>query len=335
MIRLNSHRVLLCGVMSTILVAAGCDRNMPTPVGDGAKQPSTRRHAAATTSTTGAIDPNGTTALHLAALKGDLAAAAALIALGADVNAKERCGETPLYDAVAGNNVAMIRFLAGKGADVHVDAMGITLAEEAVRLNKVFPRGASRAEVVRLLAALGAPLEGASGGSPLMRAAEHADQEMVELLLSLGANPNNARFGLTPLMYAAGRDSKESVAVVRDLLRAGAEVRTRASNGDTALSLAIESGNIEAARLLINAGADVSVADHDRATPLHRAAGGGYVELVRLLLSKGAQADVRDALGFTPLDRAKMNERYPSRAAGCREVVSILKASPQSSTQPK
>lgn len=55
--------------------------------------------------------------LHSAALRGDLQAAQALLDAGADVNAQDGRGRTPLHCAVDANSPEMIRLLLERGAD--------------------------------------------------------------------------------------------------------------------------------------------------------------------------------------------------------------------------
>ena len=58
--------------------------------------------------------------------------AALLIARGADVNAKDDDGETPLFGAAEMGNLSMARFLVSKGADVRIlNKKGETIASQA------------------------------------------------------------------------------------------------------------------------------------------------------------------------------------------------------------
>lgn len=58
------------------------------------------------------------TALHMAARRGNVAVAAVLLDLGADIDANDRRGDTPLRRAVNCNQVGVARLLLDKGADV-------------------------------------------------------------------------------------------------------------------------------------------------------------------------------------------------------------------------
>jgi ankyrin repeat protein len=69
-----------------------------------------------------ARDKDGSTPLHCAAWKGHAGAVAELIALGADVNARnanDHYGDTPLHAAAHGNHREVVELLIRHGADVH------------------------------------------------------------------------------------------------------------------------------------------------------------------------------------------------------------------------
>jgi ankyrin repeat protein len=63
-------------------------------------------------------DLSGSTPLHSAAWRGDLAMAALLVEQGARVNhADSRSGETPLHSAARGNQPGMVKYLLDHGAN--------------------------------------------------------------------------------------------------------------------------------------------------------------------------------------------------------------------------
>jgi predicted LPLAT superfamily acyltransferase len=93
------------------------------------------------------------------------------------------------------------------------------------------------------------------------------------------------------------------VEVVRLLLSGGADVnQARTDTGTTLLFMAAQEGHVEVVRLLLSGGADVNQARTDTgATPLFMAAQNGHVEVVRLLLSGGADVNqARTDTGATP-----------------------------------
>ena len=87
------------------------------------------------------------------------------------------------------------------------------------------------------------------------RAVRDGDLAMVRDLLAAGAEIDaRDRFGQTALMLAAHRGSREIVAM---LVERGADLDVTAKYGLSALMLAIVAGHGEVARLLARAGADV------------------------------------------------------------------------------
>jgi len=126
------------------------------------------------------------------------------------------------------------------------------------------------------------------GWTPIMQAAPNGYEEVVEILLEAGANPNVASWtkGETSLHLAAYWGHPETVEI---LLENGADVNAKSNNSWTPLMHAIVGNSSEAAKLLIDARADLEVASEDQAdTALMLAAYHGRPEPVKLLLQAGA-----------------------------------------------
>lgn len=86
-----------------------------------------------------------------AAGRGDLARVKALLAEGADVNARDEMGVTPLMQASLAGNTDVVRFLLDKGADLNrQNKIGMTALTAAASGGKF--------EIVKLLLASGADL---------------------------------------------------------------------------------------------------------------------------------------------------------------------------------
>jgi ankyrin repeat protein len=66
----------------------------------------------------------GSTPLHLAATNPDVTAVKALLAAGADVNAKDMDGNTPLHMAAYTNKIEAAKVLLEAGADVNAESSG-------------------------------------------------------------------------------------------------------------------------------------------------------------------------------------------------------------------
>ncbi len=208
----------------------------------------------------------GPSALHLAAVRGDLNIVRILLGLGVPVNARrERDGRTPLVAAVAAR---------------------------------------SRPELLRLLLENGADSNSVDSNreTALLVAARSGDLEATRMLLSHRANPDiNDRFGQTPLILAVRNGKAE---IVGALLDAGADMTLGDVNGQSALAAAIRSRQTSVARLLLERGASIEQRDRQGLTPLIMASELGDEAAVKLLLEHGASIRARDKFGLDAKARA-------------------------------
>jgi Ankyrin repeats (3 copies)/Ankyrin repeats (many copies) len=93
-------------------------------------------------------------------------------------------------------------------------------------------------------------------------------------------------------------------AVVRLLLKQGADVKAEDEGGWTALHCAAESGHEAVVRLLLEQGVDVKAKKENGWTALHGAAVCEHEAVVRLLLEQGADDKAEDKSGWTALHYA-------------------------------
>lgn len=109
-------------------------------------------------------------------------------------------------------------------------------------------------------------LRDAGGHTVLHHAAAFADTSVIALLLAAGAEADaRNHIGTTPLHVAARAGN---LAVAAGLLARGADVNVAANGGTTPLHLAARAGNLVTVNALLEAGADPNVVD-DHGTALH------------------------------------------------------------------
>jgi len=144
-----------------------------------------------------------------------------------------------------------------------------------------------------------------SNTTALEHAVRNANREMVQLLLSSGANVNAKNdSGETVLMML---DSDATSDLVWDLINAGADVNSKDEEGNTALMRAATT-NLEALKVLIDAGAKVNARNKQGLTALMQAAAEGSVNIVRALVLGGADMNTTDKDDKNALDMAAEND---------------------------
>jgi ankyrin repeat protein len=255
-----------------------------------------------------------------AARRGDLEALRALLKQGADVNAAEGDGTTPLHWAARAGDAELVQMLAYAGANV----------KATTRLGAYTPlmmaAQAGHPAVVAALIAAGSDLKATSttGTTPLMFAAQSGDTRSVTLLLESGADVNakETAMGQTPLMFAAAADR---VDVVRLLLANGADVKATSKVVDlTKLSSPEEEGGQRAqpqgggqpgqqrppdvAGVTRQFRYNELVGTSGGFAPLHFAARQGFLDVVQALVEGGADVNqVNPGDKSTPLVVATIN----------------------------
>ncbi len=205
-------------------------------------------------------EPFSMSPLYIAALEGKEAVGAQLLLFGADPNFQHPLsGYTPLHKAMFASE-ALAKNLILAGAEVNA--------------------------------------KGRLGGTPLMLACLMHLENVVYLLLHRGADKDAVtENGTTALMCAMKYPGGSKLAVVQCLLKAGVDVTTRTTQGESAFDRACASGSVPVVEALVAHG--VSVSSENRALPTaldHR-----RVMVAHLLVEGGANLDFRDSRGYTPL----------------------------------
>jgi uncharacterized protein len=259
----------LCIVALVGFGLAACSREEPTPPAAGDYQPAS---------------------LHEAVLLGNRSAVENFIALGADVNAAEEDGTTPLMRAVHGRFTDIAKRLIDSGANVAArNRYGVTALYLAAR------GGDATTTRALLVAGIDANTSLPGGETALMTAARSGHADVVGVLLT-GSNSLESLADLAGRTTATERSGYAAVENAgyggterRAIQRNRADVNAREQRyGDTALMWAAVAGHIDVVRLLIEAGADVRAVDDEGVTALHLARANGHTEVAAALLAAGA-----------------------------------------------
>jgi ankyrin repeat protein len=292
----------------------------------------------------------GLTPLLYAARAGCLRCVASIVGAGANVDKPNPDGMTPMMMALDNGYPAVAKYLLDHGANPHTwDWWGRTPLYVAVTMrggpdSRQGPRPPESLAFITAVLDAGVnpnpqlafkePSRGGrdnrfrddlltTGATPLLRAAQTFDNDVVRALLAHGALvdlPNAS--GVTPFMAAAGVGSRTGSSVLgpgapdnvvtlslqtMEILRqAGADVNARITDV-TSLT-----GRIARTNTMTN---------RQGQTALFQVAEMGRTAVVKYLLEHGARVDVKDDAGKTALDVAKGDGPVPP---GRQEIVTLL-----------
>ena len=266
-----------------------------------------------------AAQGDGMTALHWAAMNGDLDLAQMLIVAGANVKATTRLGSyTPLYLASQQGHGGIVQALIKAGGDVKTGTPnGTTPLMVAAASGDV--------EAVRALIEAGADVnakDGVRAQTPIIYAAASNRAAVIELLAAKGADlkatskisdlanlsREGAGFGGNPQAPGAPGQGAPPAAAARRPPMPGIDRNYQlneliiAQGGLTPLLYAIRQGYQESTNALLKAGADINQPSAgDGTTPLLMAVINGHFDLAKTLLEKGANPNTASQQGVTPL----------------------------------
>ena len=268
-----------------------------------------------------AAQGDGMTALHWAAMNGDLELAQMLIVAGANVRATTRLGTyTPLFLASQQGHGSVIQAIIKAGGDVKAGMPnGTTPLMVAAASGEV--------EAVRVLIENRADVnakDGVRAQTPLMYAAASNRPAVIELLAAKGADlkatnkvsdlanlsRESAGFGGNPQVPGGGApgQSGAGAAPARRAPMPGVDRNYQlnelivAQGGLTPLLYAVRQGFRESTDALLKAGADINQPSvGDKTSPLLMAVINGHFDLAKSLIEKGANPNTVSTNGVTPL----------------------------------
>ena len=147
---------------------------------------------------------------------------------------------------------------------------------------------------------------------PMVQAVRDGHRQTVMRLIRAGSRVNRPVRHIDALYHllhiAVERGDRDMAALLLDRKANVEAVET--GQGETALSLACNTGHFVIARLLVDRGAVVNHVAIDGATPLYNASKRGHLDIARLMLDRGAVVDAPKHTGFTPLWSACFNGHF-------------------------
>ena len=254
---------------------------------------------------------------------------------GADIDAVNDIGETPLLIACSTGQTESVKLLLKLKADPSIANIdGYTSLHSAVNcstetLKEIIDHGADvnsvskRGRTALLLGCLNGHMDSVkyllgAGADPTIADEEgfsclyaaiagHCDPDTLLALIDHGAHIDaKTKDGETALLYACEKGQSESVT---SLLDAGADVNFAKPDGNTSLHFAV-SGRCsnEVLQKILHHGVDVNAVNRHNDTALVLACGSGQEESVKLLLDNGADPNIPNVEGYRSLHAAVLGK---------------------------
>jgi serine/threonine protein kinase len=234
----------------------------------------------------------GQTPLYYAIRGDNTDIAKSLIEKGADINNRDQMGQTPLYYAINEGNTIIVIILIEKGADINIrDSIGRTPLDIAMLNDNI----TSRVYLVNLLIK------------------KDADINIVKNLIEKDAKNNDNEI---PRYLFSALDSMDSN-WVKFLIKKGANVNLKDKNGDTFLDIAYNGGfkdsiknhfGYKKRKFLIENGLDMKkIEDEYAQIYLSEAIYARDLKVIEFLIKKDANINAKNDRGDTSLHYASYN----------------------------
>ena len=253
--------------------------------------------------------PTGRTALHYA--NGHLDLLQLLIDKGADVNARDEEGASPLDDATWYGALDTVAILLAHGARLNESEP----KTGATPINEAAYKGHAKLVQYMLQFKPDLGIRDKQGRGALENAIRMGKEDSALLLLAAEEKDHETPQFLGTAMEAAIR--KDESALVEALLRHGASANDTLPSGFTPLDAGASAGAIKTVRVLLNSGADPNLSGRNGSAPLEDASLKGFESIVGTLLDHGAQVNqLNSGSGTTAL--------YAAASFGKLDVVKQL-----------
>ena len=224
---------------------------------------------------------------------------------GANVNQRvDSSDRTPLQSTIEHKEEEMAKLLISRGADVNAkNSSGETPLHVLVQMwpENNWPKD-FRKRAINMLLDAGADIEAKtqSGKTPLCLAAEAANSlDAVKALSERHANLANIKdVQVRFIAISPSMDKTE----LSEWVRANAgDIHVKNERGESLLHAAVKGANVNLAEILLTSGIDVNAKTNTGETPLHWAMRKFDPAMVELLVSHGTDVNARNNAGLTPL----------------------------------
>jgi len=232
-------------------------------------------------------DPDGVSPLLVAIMNSNWDLAKQLIEAGADLDQWDMYGEAPLYTTIGLRNKI-------DGGHASIDPLNTTTGTEIFHM--LLDRGANTNMQLFFRPANQRGSTNVRGTTPLIRASNAGDLEVINLLLEHGADAKLMTADRqTPIMAAIAGNSpeKQVLDVIRVLHKAGTDVNViglvnhrEENRGGTALHFAARKRYKEVIKELASYGIDMNAVDQDGLTALDYTQSRGFMAFMALQTPK-------------------------------------------------
>ncbi|TNE27707.1 MAG: hypothetical protein EP349_08870 [Alphaproteobacteria bacterium] len=270
----------------------------------------------------------GNSAMHLAAVSGDVETLKFLVGLGAKTDEKNEESKTPLvqaFNAYSNSAEATIYLAKQNGRDFNSpDENGRTLLHMAAEagktdfLEKVLDSKDGKD--------IDLDVRDYEGRTPLMLAAYEGKSAFVDLLAEKGAPLNSTdNFGRTALYFAVAATEENTI---DSLIKKGANLHILPKTDRRSfLHQAAETARVSLTKKFVEAKLPVNRKDVNGNTPLHIAIKHGNEPVIEYLLEHGADPKITNSVGFTAVDLAEQRNHY--------QITNLVKAYAEGKPPPK
>lgn len=249
-----------------------------------------------------AANATGETPLFMAVSKDLQSTTNILIRAGASIAARDVLGNTCLHTAVRWNAQKAASVLLDAGIEIDAHAQnGKTALHDAVRL------GISGIESILISHGASLEVRDADGNTPLVEAIMAALPVTVERLVQLKANPNTRNIqGNTPLHSAVSMERSD---IVNILMPLGVSIHAKNTLGITPLMLAMESSEKISMELLKPN--YIALTNDEGESSLHIAIrNNASFDIINYIVSHSKEIDISDAQGRSALYLAVEQKRW-------------------------